>query len=104
VSIMKIFSIFGISDKRIIADGLNCIGTVDKTKCCWWLKVNTKAVRMHALDGARFPHIVWFSYCANGKQYRGVRWVDAYTPCPQIGEKLKVWYVNGEPESFAVEI
>ena len=33
------------------------IGTVISVKKQWWLKVNTKPVRMHALDGATFPHI-----------------------------------------------
>ena len=32
------------------------IGTVLSVAKQWWLKVNTKPVRMSALDGAAFPH------------------------------------------------
>ena len=38
------------------------VGTVVSVKKQWWLKVNTKPVRMHALDGATFPHIIKVSY------------------------------------------
>lgn len=33
-------------------------GTVISVKKQWWLKVNAKRVRLHAMDGAMFPHIV----------------------------------------------
>lgn len=39
-------------------------GTVLSVKKQWWLKVNTKAVRLGPLDGARFPHIVTVEYMA----------------------------------------
>ena len=32
------------------------IGTVISVKKKWWLKVNAKRVRLHAMDGAIFPH------------------------------------------------
>lgn len=32
-------------------------GTVISVKKQWWLKVNAKRVRLHAMDGAMFPHI-----------------------------------------------
>ena len=34
------------------------IGTVLSVAKQWWLKVNTKPIRMGALDGATFPHII----------------------------------------------
>ena len=33
-------------------------GTVVSVKKQWWLKVNTKPIRMNTLDGATFPHII----------------------------------------------
>lgn len=44
-------------------------GTVTKVYKCWWIKVNQKAVRMHALDGAAFPHIITVEYQAYGEKY-----------------------------------
>ena len=44
------------------------IGTVVSVKKQWWLKVNTKPVRMHALDGATFPHIVTVKYTVDGNE------------------------------------
>ena len=37
-------------------------GTVISVKKQWWLKVNAKRVRLHAMDGAMFPHIVKVEY------------------------------------------
>ena len=34
------------------------VGTVVTVAKQWWLKVNTKAVGVHPLDGATFPHII----------------------------------------------
>ena len=33
-------------------------GTVISVTKQWWLKVNRKPVRTHAMDGAAFPHII----------------------------------------------
>ena len=37
-------------------------GTVVATTKQWWLKVNRKPIRMHALDGAEFPYIIKIEY------------------------------------------
>ena len=37
-------------------------GTVVATTKQWWLKVNRKPMRMHALDGAEFPYIIKIEY------------------------------------------
>ena len=34
------------------------MGTVVSVKKQWWLKINTKAVRLGPLDGAIFPHVI----------------------------------------------
>lgn len=33
-------------------------GTVIAATKQWWMKVNRKPMRMHALDGAEFPYIM----------------------------------------------
>ena len=45
------------------------MGTVISVKKQWWLKINTKPVRTHALDGAIFPHIIKVQYTVDGKTY-----------------------------------
>lgn len=50
------------------------VGTVISVKKQWWLKVNTKPVRMHALDGATFPHIITVKYSVNGQEYTRRKW------------------------------
>ena len=41
----------------------------------WWLKVNRKPMRMHALDGAEFPYIIKIEYIVDGKAYRKRKWI-----------------------------
>lgn len=43
---------------KIIAQNNIAKGTIKKVTKCWWIKVNTKSVRMHMLDGALFPHLM----------------------------------------------
>lgn len=79
-------------------------GTVTEVKTCWWLKINTKAVRTHPGDGAVYPHIIHFTYCVTGKTYTGKRYVNWNKRCPVKGEKLTVCYVESAPEKYAVII
>ncbi len=44
-------------------------GTVIAAAKQWWMKVNRKPMRMHALDGAEFPYIVKIEYIVDGKAY-----------------------------------
>lgn len=44
-------------------------GTVISVTKQWWLKVNRKPVRTHAMDGAAFPHIIKVKYTIGVKDY-----------------------------------
>ncbi len=44
-------------------------GTVTELKRLWWIKINTKPARKHALDGALFLHRGKVRYTANGTEY-----------------------------------
>ena len=63
----------------------------------WWLKVNTKAVRMHPLDGAIFPHIIKISYTVNGKEYIKRKWIKAAYTVPAVGSSVKLVYSENKP-------
>ena len=96
---MKLFRMFGIGTTAAIA-GSKTEGIVCKVSTCYWLKVNTKAVRASASDGAVYPHIIHFTYTADHKEYSGKR----YVHCPYEGEKITVYYEAEKPDNYAVII
>lgn len=77
-------------------------GTVVSVAKKWWLKVNTKAVRMHALDGATFPHIITVKYMVDGKEYRKRKWILAGSPVPSVDSSVRIVYCGGKPSKARV--
>ena len=73
------------------------IGIVLSVTKQWWLKVNTKPVRMGALDGATFPHIIKVQYVVDGKSYTKRKWIGAGKVVPAVGSKLTVFYCSNKP-------
>ena len=53
------------------------MGTVISVIKQWWLKVNRKPARVHAMDGAAFPHIIKVKYTIDGKDYICRKWIGA---------------------------
>ena len=72
-------------------------GTVVSVAKQWWLKINTKAVRMGPLDGAIFPHIIKVQYVVGKNTYTKRKWIGAGKPVPAIGSKLTVLYSTDKP-------
>ena len=91
-------------NQAIIAAGYRAAGTVTEVKACWWIKVNTKAARRHSLDGARFPHIIYFTYHAGGETYQGVSCVNWAVRTPVERETVAVYYDKEHPERYAVDL
>ena len=54
---MNLLNCLGIGTGNLLRSGKETVGTVTAVKTCYWLKVNTKAVRLGPMDGAKFPHI-----------------------------------------------
>ena len=73
------------------------IGTVRSVAKQWWLKVNTKPVRMGALDGATFPYIIKVQYVVDGKSYTKRKWIGAGKAAPAVGSKVTVLYCSSKP-------
>ena len=73
------------------------IGTVRSVAKQWWLKVNTKPVRMGALDGATFPHIIKVQYVVDGTTYTKRKWISAGQAVPAVGSELAVLYCSTKP-------
>ena len=72
------------------------IGTVISVAKQWWFKVNTKPIRMGALDGAAFPHIIKVQYVVDGKTYTKRKWIGACLAVPAVGSKVTVLYCSNK--------
>jgi hypothetical protein len=68
----------------------------------WWLKVNTKVVRTHALDGAVFPHVIKVRYAVDGVDYTKRKWIGAGCAVPAIGSTVTVIYDADRPNRAKV--
>lgn len=101
---MGILCCLGIGEKKLLRDGKRLEGVVTKVKTCWWIKVNTKAVRMGPLDGAQFPHVVCFEYKLDGVPYQGSRYLSWSARCPRVGEKITVFADKDAPKNYAVQL
>lgn len=101
---MNLFRMFGFGSQKIISQGYETTGAVTAVDVCWWIKINTKPVRRHPLDGARFPHIITFTYSVNGVSYQGSRYVRYYLRCPGKGETIPVFYDKSDPAQYAVSL
>lgn len=80
------------------------IGTVISVKKQWWLKVNTKPIRLHAFDGARFPHIITVKFVIDGQEYTKKKWVRALQECPPLNARVTVIYQEDQPAKWRVEL
>ena len=74
------------------------MGTVISVATQWWLKINTKPVRKHALDGATFPHIIKVKYTVDGKDYIKRKWIGANSQPPMEGSSVTVLYRSDNPQ------
>ena len=66
------------------------MGTVISVTKQWWLKVNRKPVRAHAMDGAAFPHTIKVKYTIDGKDYICRKWIGAGNKVPDKGTTIKL--------------
>ena len=73
------------------------VGTVVSVAKQWWLKINTKPIRMGAMDGAIFPHIIKVEYAVEGITYTKRKWMVAGKPVPAVGSKVTVLYCADKP-------
>ena len=78
------------------------MGTVLSVATQWWLKVNTKPVRKHALDGATFPHIIKVQYTVDGKTYIKRKWIGANSQPPVAGSSVTVLYYGNNPNKAKI--
>lgn len=80
------------------------IGTIISVTKQWWLKVNRKSVRIHAMDGADFPYIIKIKYTIEGKDYICRKCIGAGKKIPDKGATLKVVYREDRPSKVRIEL
>ena len=78
------------------------VGIVTAVLRQWWLKINTKPVRMGAFDGALFPHVIKVKYTVSGKDYVRMKWLGAYERPPLQSSKVKVFYDENRPKKARI--
>lgn len=77
-------------------------GIVISIKKQWWLKVNTKPFRTHALDGAVFPHIITVKYTVGEKEYKKKKWIRAGQSVPELNSNVYVSYDESKPKKCTI--
>ena len=77
-------------------------GTVISASRQWWLKVNTKPIRMGTMDGATFPYIIKIKYTVNGMDFIKKQWIGAGEPVPDVGSPVRLSYDENKPSKAKV--
>ena len=79
-------------------------GKIIKVHKCWWIKVNKKPIRTHALDGAVFPHIVTFTYTVNGVEYTKRKYIGLRAESIGIFGNVDVYYDEEKPSRCEIKL
>ena len=77
-------------------------GTVISASKQWWLKVNSKPIRMGTMDGATFPYIIKIQYNVDGTDYIKRQWIGAGEPVPEAGSSVRLSYDESKPSKAKV--
>ena len=99
---MYLTSFFGLGVRHIVDLNMTATGVVTDVSTCWWLKVNTAPIR--TMSGARYPHIVRFSYIVDGTEYSASRFLNWQNNPPAVGRKFRLYYDPANPKKFAVPV
>ena len=78
-------------------------GIVTEVKKIWWIKVNTKPIRKHALDGAEFPHSISVRYVVGGVEFTKRAYVPWRISPPSKGDEVTVNYNADRPSQSKVQ-
>lgn len=73
-------------------------GIVTSVVKLWWLKINKKPIRMHALDGADFPRIITVEYNVSNHTYKKRKFIGNGIHCPKKGEYMEIFYQKDNPK------
>lgn len=98
---MKLFRIFGIGSKKILAKNCSVEGTVTSVGNSY-IHVVKKPVRLYIDEtNTMCSHYIFFTYSVNNTAYNGKLYVDLRYRCPRKGEKIEVFYDPEHPDHYA---
>ena len=89
---------------KIITQNNVTKGIIQKVTKCWWIKVNTKPVRIRALDGVIFPHIMTVTYDVDGVQYKKRKYIGLRSDTIGIFGNVDVYYDKNKPSRCAIRL
>ena len=92
------------NNEEIIKQNNLTKGKIEKVTKCWWIKVNTKPVRMSGLDGALFPYLMKVSYTVNGKKYKKTKYIGLRKDLIGIFGTVNVYYDEKKPSKCAIRL
>jgi len=92
------------NNEEIIKQNNLTKGKIEKVTKCWWIKVNTKPVRMSGLDGALFPYLMKVSYTVNGKKYKKMKYIGLRKDLIGIFGTVSVYYDKDKPAKCAIRL
>jgi len=93
-----------MKNKNLLEQGEKTFATIKEVKRCWWLKVNTKPVRKHTLDGAKFPHKIVYIYEVEGETYIGKQYLSWSIDPPAVNSKITVYYQKDNPKKCTADL
>lgn len=79
-------------------------GIVTKVSRQWWLKRNSKPLRITGADGAEYPHIIRVSYSVDGREYTRRKWLPAGAAAVAPGARVDVVYRADAPAKATIII
>lgn len=98
---MKIFHIFGIGARSVLAKSCSTKGRVTGVKNSS-LHVIKKPVRLYVSENNTiFSHYITFDYTVDNIVYTGKLYVDLRYRCPQKDEIIDVYYDPKNPRHYA---
>ena len=98
---MKLFRIFGVGARRILAKDC-CTKAVVTAVGNSYLHVVKKPVRLYPNErNTLYSHYVFFTYSVDNIPYKGKLYVDVNYRCPQKDEILEVFYDPENPAHYA---
>lgn len=98
---MNILRVFGIGSGKILVRNHPADGTITKIVQTG-PQIKTKAARLYASEqNTLYSHFITFEYTVNGISYQGTLYIHLRYRCPQLGERICVYYDPKKPERYA---
>lgn len=98
---MKLFRVFSIGARKILAKGTSVQGKVTGVGNSY-IHVVKKPIRIGINENnTMLSHYIFFTYTVDNIPYKGKLYVDLNYRCPQKGETVEVFYDPENPANYA---